>query len=274
MEEPKPKKASPETTGGGGPGGTRAPVKGDSSASGVPRDTDGATFIEDTSTPPMDPGAAAGEVTFVDASPTPATGKPRLSTIFPKKSQLQPGDVLGGRFEILQVLGEGGMGTVYKAVDREVDHIVALKLIRPELAAHPAILARFKQELLTARQVTHRNVIRIHDLSEVDGVKFITMEFVEGCDLRKLLVEKGKRYRMIFHNQTGDTHPLHLHRHDFEIVKIGGKSTTGIKKDVVNIPRFSDAEVDFVANHPGPSLFHCHMQLHMDFGFMTLVKYS
>ncbi len=140
----------------------------------------------------MDPGAAAGEVTFVDASPTPATGKPRLSTIFPKKSQLQPGDVLGGRFEILQVLGEGGMGTVYKAVDREVDHIVALKLIRPELAAHPAILARFKQELLTARQVTHRNVIRIHDLSEVDGVKFITMEFVEGCDLRKLLVEKGK----------------------------------------------------------------------------------
>src|SRR5713226_10417901 len=192
MEEPKPKKASPETTGGGGPGGSCAPVKGDSSASGVPRDTDGATFIEDTSTPPMDPGAAAGEVTFVDASPTPATGKPRLSTIFPKKSQLQPGDVLGGRFEILQVLGEGGMGTVYKAVDREVDHIVALKLIRPELAAHPAILARFKQELLTARQVTHRNVIRIHDLSEVDGVKFITMEFVEGCDLRKLLLDNGK----------------------------------------------------------------------------------
>jgi len=55
---------------------------------------------------------------------------------------LQPGDVLGGRFEILQVLGEGGMGTVYKAVDREVDHVVALKLIRPDLAAHPAILAR------------------------------------------------------------------------------------------------------------------------------------
>jgi len=84
------------------------------------------------------------------------------------------------------------MGTVYKAVDREVDHVVALKLIRPDLAAHPAILARFKQELLTARQVTHRNVIRIHDLAEVDGVKFISMEFVEGCDLRKLLVDRGK----------------------------------------------------------------------------------
>ena len=67
------------------------------------------------------------------------------------------------------------------------------------------------------------------------------------------MVKKGKRYRMVFHNQTGDTHPLHLHRHDFEIVKIGGKTTAGIKKDIVNIPRFSDAEVDFVADHPGPS---------------------
>jgi FtsP/CotA-like multicopper oxidase with cupredoxin domain len=93
-------------------------------------------------------------------------------------------------------------------------------------------------------------------------------------DTEPMMVEKGKRYRMVFHNKTGDTHPLHLHRHDFEIVKIGGKSTAGIFKDVVNIPRFSDAEVDFVANHPGPSLFHCHMQLHMDFGFMSLVKYT
>ena len=90
------------------------------------------------------------------------------------------------------MLGEGGMGTVYKALDREVDHLVALKLIRPDMAANPVILARFKQELLTARQVTHRNVIRIYDLSEVDGVKFITMEFVEGCDLHKLLRDDGK----------------------------------------------------------------------------------
>jgi len=139
----------------------------------------GPAFVEQTSPPPLAPSKAPEE-TFVDASSTPVPGKPRLSAISPKKDQLQPGDVLGGRFEILQVLGEGGMGTVYKAVDREVDHVVALKLIRPDLAAHPAILARFKQELLTARQVTHRNVIRIHDLSEVDGVKFITMEFRRG----------------------------------------------------------------------------------------------
>src|SRR6266446_5295223 len=192
MEEPKPKKASPESMGVGGQAAVRAPAKGDSSASDIPREEEGATSVGGPSAPPIDSSAAAGDLTFVDPSPPPAAGQPRLSNIFPKQNQLQTGDVLGGRFEILDVLGEGGMGTVYKALDREVDHLVALKLIRPEMAANPAILARFKQELLTARQVTHRNVIRIYDLSEVDGVRFITMEFVEGRDLRKLLLDQGK----------------------------------------------------------------------------------
>ena len=100
--------------------------------------------------------------------------------------------MLGGRYEILQLLGEGGMGAVYKAMDRELDRPVALKLIRPELAANSSILARFKQELLLAHQVTHKNVIRIYDLGDADGVKFITMEFVEGQDLRTLIQEKKK----------------------------------------------------------------------------------
>src|SRR6266849_3663895 len=192
MEEPKPKKASPGSPGVGGHAAARAPAKGDSSASDVPREEEGATFVGGPSAPPIDSNAAASDVTYLDPSPTPAARKPRLSNIFPKQNQLQIGDVLGGRFEILDVLGEGGMGTVYKALDREVDHLVALKLIRPEMAAHPPILARFKQELLTARQLTHRNVIRIYDLSDVDGVKFITREFVEGRDLRKLLLDQGK----------------------------------------------------------------------------------
>jgi serine/threonine protein kinase len=103
---------------------------------------------------------------------------------------LQLGDVLGGRYEILQLLGEGGMGAVYKAMDRELDRPVALKLIRPELASSPAMLARFKQELLLAHQVTHKNVIRIYDLGDADGVKFVTMEFVEGQDLRALIQQR------------------------------------------------------------------------------------
>src|SRR5258708_19279799 len=83
------------------------------------------------------------------------------------------------------------MGAVYKARDTELDRIVALKLIRPELARNPEILQRFKQELILARQVTHKNVIRIFDLGQSDGIKFITMDFVEGQDLRPLFLEKG-----------------------------------------------------------------------------------
>ncbi len=106
--------------------------------------------------------------------------------------RLQIGAVLGNRYEILQLLGEGGMGAVYKAADLEVDRIVALKVIRPEMATNSEILARFKQELLLSSRVTHRNVIRIYDLGEADGVKFITMEFIEGKDLRSILYEKKK----------------------------------------------------------------------------------
>jgi serine/threonine protein kinase len=105
---------------------------------------------------------------------------------------LKEGTVLADRYEILQLLGEGGMGAVYKARDTELDRLVALKLIRPELAKNPDILRRFKQELILARQVTHKNVIRIFDLGQSGGIKFITMDFVEGQDLRHLLLEKGK----------------------------------------------------------------------------------
>jgi eukaryotic-like serine/threonine-protein kinase len=102
-------------------------------------------------------------------------------------AELRAGAVLHGRYEILSTLGEGGMGAVYKARDREVDRVVAVKVIRPELANQPEILNRFKQELILSRQVTHKNVVRIFDLGEAEGIKFITMEFVEGRDLRSLL---------------------------------------------------------------------------------------
>ena len=89
-----------------------------------------------------------------------------------------------------------------------------------------------------------------------------------------IVVHQGRRYRFIFDNQSDDAHPLHLHRHSFELTKVKGKSTSGIKKDTVMVKRDSQVEVDFVADNPGASLLHCHQQLHMDFGFMTLVKYA
>ncbi|MGA8866961.1 MAG: tetratricopeptide repeat protein [Candidatus Sulfotelmatobacter sp.] len=172
------------------PPGVAVPAKGDSSSSDVPPEAAVIQFPQ----APSDPEATLvdAQATQVDTTPPPAAGRRG-----PVRSQgsvpvLQSGDVLGGRYEILQLLGEGGMGAVYKAMDRELDRPVALKLIRPELAANPAILARFKQELLLAHQVTHRNVIRIYDLGDADGVKFITMEFVDGEDLRGLIREKKK----------------------------------------------------------------------------------
>jgi tetratricopeptide (TPR) repeat protein/serine/threonine protein kinase len=84
------------------------------------------------------------------------------------------------------------MGAVYKARDREVDRLVALKVIRSELAGHPDVLRRFKQELILARQVTHKNVIRIFDLGEAEGAKFISMEYVDGRDLKSIRAERGK----------------------------------------------------------------------------------
>ena len=117
---------------------------------------------------------------------------PRPSSEAAAKGQLEPGTILAERFEILQLLGQGGMGAVYKARDTELERLVALKLIRPELASHPEILRRFKQELILAREVTHRNVIRIFDLGQAQGIKFITMEYVEGRDLKSLIHEKGK----------------------------------------------------------------------------------
>ncbi len=117
---------------------------------------------------------------------------PPTAGVAPAGDDLERGTLLAGRYEILQLLGRGGMGAVYKARDSELDRIVALKLIRPELAKNPEILRRFKQELILARQVTHKNVIRIFDLGQSDGIKFITMDFVEGQDLRELLLERGK----------------------------------------------------------------------------------
>jgi len=105
---------------------------------------------------------------------------------------VRAGNVLGGRYEIISMLGEGGMGAVFKAHDRELNRPVALKIVRPELARNPEMLDRFKQELILARKVTHRNVIRIFDLGESDGLKFITMEYVEGRSLGAVLRERGK----------------------------------------------------------------------------------
>lgn len=104
-----------------------------------------------------------------------------------------PGEVFAGRYEIKSVLGQGGMGVVYRAVDRELDEQVAIKLLHGEMVRRDAsLLERFKQEIRLARRITHPNVVRTHDLGEADGLYYITMEFVEGTSLDDLIRKRGK----------------------------------------------------------------------------------
>ena len=86
-------------------------------------------------------------------------------------------------------------------------------------------------------------------------------------------LKRGKRYRLRMRNASDDIHPIHLHRHTFELTRIAGQATSGVLKDVVMVGGYQEAEIDFMADNPGPTLFHCHQQLHMDYGFMSLFDY-
>jgi len=104
----------------------------------------------------------------------------------------QIGTLFAGRYEIQSILGKGGMGIVYKARDRELDDLVAIKTLRSEvLSADPTLLDRFKQEIRLARRITHPNVLRTHDLGEFNGLRYLSMEFVKGLTLKHLL-ESGE----------------------------------------------------------------------------------
>lgn len=152
----------------------------------------GLPLIEDSQETGLRP--ASPDSRGVDSSPPDAARRPSR-TRYPEGSatgELAAHQQFGDRFEILELLGEGGMGRVYKAWDRELERVVAVKTIRGEQAANPEVLKRFKQELLLARQITHKNVTRIHDMGEWEGVKFFTMEFIVGESLKDLVQKKGR----------------------------------------------------------------------------------
>jgi tetratricopeptide (TPR) repeat protein len=106
--------------------------------------------------------------------------------------ELTRGTVFAGRYEIIEELGRGGMGAVYRVEDKKINEEVALKLIKPEIALDRKIIERFNHELRIARKISHRNVCRMHDLGESEGVHFITMEYVAGEDLKSLIKRIGQ----------------------------------------------------------------------------------
>ena len=106
---------------------------------------------------------------------------------------LMPGVRFAQRYDVKEVLGVGGMGSVFKAVDAELDEVIAIKTLKPDfLSSDPAALDRFKSEIRLARRISHRNVVRTHDFGEHSGVYFITMEYVEGKSLKQLIRERGR----------------------------------------------------------------------------------
>ncbi len=124
-----------------------------------------------------------------DPGATATTTAPRAAG---SRKVLKEGDVLGERFEILESLGEGAMGSVYRARDHKLDDVVALKLLKPALAEDSEYLERMKSEIRLARRITHSNVLRTHDFFELDGLPVISMEYVRGVTLDQLLEKSGR----------------------------------------------------------------------------------
>ena len=111
----------------------------------------------------------------------------------PGDHSLSPGSLFAGRYAVEDVLGRGGMGVVYRAMDRQLGELVAIKVLRPELSElSPTVLERFKQELRLARRITHRNVVRTYDLGEANGTYYITMELVRGTTLATFIQDAGR----------------------------------------------------------------------------------
>ena len=142
---------------------------------------------------PTEPG---GHRRIGEDATTHGGGSRPVSRAVDSTGPLSVGQQFSPRYIIVKLLGIGGMGAVYQAWDGELSVMVALKVIRPEVTRDPAaardIERRFKQELLLARQVTHKNVVRIHDLGEIDGIKYITMPYLEGEDLASVLKQAGR----------------------------------------------------------------------------------
>ncbi len=118
--------------------------------------------------------------------------------------------------------------------------------------------------------------LTFRDAGALNNAKFDTWTINGDAwpNVKPLIVTAGKRYRLTFRNASGDQHPMHLHRHSFEVVRIGDRPVSGLVKDVINVMPLETVSVDFLADNPGPALLHCHQQLHMDYGFMQIIHYA
>ncbi len=124
------------------------------------------------------------KLSLINASPT--------QTMETQKKELTTGSTFADRYQIIEELGKGGMGRVYRALDKKLNEEVALKLIKPEIASDEKTLTRFSSELKIARKISHRNIGRVYEIMEEKGAHYITMEYVPGEDLKSFILRSGR----------------------------------------------------------------------------------
>jgi serine/threonine-protein kinase len=113
-------------------------------------------------------------------------------TLQTPKKELSTGTIFASRYQVIEELGKGGMGKVYKVFDKDIEERVALKLLKPEIAGDEETIQRFRNELKLARRISHKNVCRMYDLGQAEETHFITMEYVDGEDLKSFIRRSGQ----------------------------------------------------------------------------------
>lgn len=171
--------------------------------------------------------------------------------------------------ETREEMRKAGMGIVVEYANQEG---------KPRWIEPPETLwdyRRFAKPQATVHQPDH--IIPLRFESKFHGQGAVATWTINGKSFPKtdtITLREGQRYRLQMTNRSGDDHPVHLHRHTFEVTRINSQPLAGLNKDVVIAPGGGTVEADFIANNPGATLFHCHNQTHMDFGFMALLRYA
>ena len=212
------------------------------------------------------------KVVAMDGNPVPTPATARAVRLGPAEridvevTMNRPGVWILG--ETREQFRKMGMGTVVEYANQQG---------KPEWVEPPEMLWDYRQFAAAMPASSEPDeIIPLRFKSKFHGAGAFDTWTINGKsypDTDTIKLREGKRYRLQWVNQSTDDHPLHLHRHTFEVTKLDGKPVSGLNKDVLVVAANTTAEVDFVASNPGATLFHCHNQAHMDLGFMTLLRY-
>ena len=213
-------------------------------------------------------------VLALDGNPVPTPGPAKVITLAPGErvdayvEMNRPGVwILGSTDDMLR---NAGLGVVVEYANQHRE---------PQWVAQPNTYwdyTRFGRPAAAGAKAPEHTIDMVFD-KVPGGARPFNLWTINGKAYpheREFVLSQGRRYRLNFRNRTDDAHPVHLHRHLFELIDVNGRPTRGIMKDTVIVPMYGRVSVDLVADQPGPSLFHCHIQSHMDYGFKALFRYA